>query len=117
MFPSGIVRRFRARRRLRDELAVFYHSAYAPRSLTALASIPGLELMRGELVISDLAAQHLLEPGDVRAAPLATIEELLRFHSMEYIEATEEADTLARIFGLEVSLIDVENLLAMQRRA
>jgi acetoin utilization deacetylase AcuC-like enzyme len=117
MFPSGFVRRTRARRRLRDELAVFYHSAYAPRSLATLARTPGFELLRGELVISDLAARRLLEPGDVRAAPLATIEELLRFHSMEYIEATEQADTLARIFGLEVSLIDVEDLLTMQRRA
>lgn len=75
------------------------------------------ELLRGELVISELAARGLLEPGDVRASPPATIEELLRFHSMEYIEATEQAETLARIFGVDPAMIDVEELLAMQRRA
>jgi acetoin utilization deacetylase AcuC-like enzyme len=117
MFPASIVRRTRARRRLRDELAVFYHSAYAPRSLSTTVRVPGFELLRGELVISDLAAKGLLEPGDVRASPLATIEELSRFHSMEYIEATEEAETLARIFGIDPSIVDVEELLAMQKRA
>src|SRR5688572_23011987 len=117
MFPSRFLRRPRARRRLRDELAIFYHSAYAPRSLSTHVRVPGFELLRGELIISDLASRGLLEPGDIRASPLATIEELLRFHSMEYIEATEAAETLGRVFGLDVSLVDVDDLLAMQRRA
>lgn len=116
MTPTGFVRRIRARRRLRDELAVYYHSAYAPRSLQSTMRMPNFELLRGELVISELAARELLEPGDVRASPLATIEDLLRFHSMEYIEATEQAETLERIFGVDPGMIDVEEVLAMQRR-
>jgi acetoin utilization deacetylase AcuC-like enzyme len=114
---AGFVRRARARRRLSSELAIFYHSAYAPRSMIAGVRIPGLDLLRGELVISYLAGKNLLEPGDVRASPLATIEELLAFHSMEYIEATNDRDTLSRIFGMEPEKVTTDELLASQRRA
>lgn len=117
MIFGGFVRRSRARRRLRDEIAIFYHSAYAPRSMIAGVRIPGFDLLRGELVISYLAEKQLLEPGDVRASPLASIDELLQFHSMEYIEATNNRDTLARIFGMDPEIVTTDELLAAQRRA
>src|SRR5688572_23068624 len=115
MLP-GFLRRARARRRLRDQIAIFYHSSYAPRSL-ANARVFGLEPLRGELIISDLAEDRLLEPGDIRPSPAATIEELRRFHSLEYIEATARADVLARIFGVEEHTLDSDPVLAAQRRA
>lgn len=114
---ASFFERWRARRRLRGEVALWYHSQYAPRLLARTYRVSGVEARRSELVLGALEAEGLVRAGDVREPPLATMDDLLAFHPAEYLARSAEPETLARIFGLEVELVEVDELLLAQRRA
>lgn len=59
----------------------------------------------------------MLGAGEVRAAPPVSMFDLQRFHTESYLDRVGHADALAPIFGLEPGDIDVEAVLAAQRRA
>jgi acetoin utilization deacetylase AcuC-like enzyme len=75
-----------------------------------------VEPRRSELTLGSLAREGLLRDGDVRHVPLATPCDLCRFHSADYLESTTDPEVLGHIFGLEPHLVQVDDLLLMQRR-
>ncbi|MCP4448158.1 MAG: hypothetical protein GY811_22895 [Myxococcales bacterium] len=63
-----------------------------------------------------LEAEGLLKDRDVCKRAPVTLRVLLGEYSLEYLESATEAGTLAHIFGLESSDVDVDALLKAQRR-
>jgi acetoin utilization deacetylase AcuC-like enzyme len=112
-----LLRRLRSARRLRRHVGLWYHSAYAARELRASSRVPDVDPARGETVLSLLADEGLLRPGDVRASPSASAAELSLFHPPSYLEQTADPAVLGRVFGLDAGDVDVERLLTAQRRA
>ncbi|MBK6685650.1 MAG: histone deacetylase [Deltaproteobacteria bacterium] len=106
-----------AKRRLGSRVKFWYHPAYAVPALTESFRAPNVEPRRGELVIGQLVEEKLLPPEQIERAPLASIESLLRFHGINYLEGTEDPEMLGRIFGLELGPGEVEPILLSARRA
>jgi acetoin utilization deacetylase AcuC-like enzyme len=116
-FVMNWVRRLRAARRLERDVGVWYHSAYAAHGMMASSRVSNIDPTRGETVISMLAEEGLLRPGDVRASPPVSVEELALFHPISYLERSADPEVLGHVFGLEPADVDVDRLLVAQRRA
>ncbi len=112
-----MLHRLRARRRLRGRVRVWYHAEYAPALMAESVRVEGLDPRRSERVLVELVEEGLIRATDVRRAPIASVGDLLRFHPLSYLESVTDRDRLARIFGLPVEEIDVDQLLRSQRRA
>ena len=108
--------RLRARWR-RRRLSLWYHVEYAPACLSRTGRVSVLPLDRVERVVSQLAARGLLRPGDLHPPAAVTLDALARVHTRRYLESVARAETLARIFALEPSELEVDCLLRAQRRA
>jgi acetoin utilization deacetylase AcuC-like enzyme len=113
---ASIFSRFRARRRLKAEVGLWYHPEYVAPLLSRTYRVFGVEPRRGELCLGALAREGLLRDGDVRSVSLATPCDLCRFHSADYLESTTDPEVLGHIFGLEPHRVQVDDLLLMQRR-
>ncbi len=112
-----VFRRHRARHRLKDDLAVWYHPAYETACLAATARVPHLDVARGHRIIQRLREEKILGPGDVRSAQPADWSDLKFVHSDDYLQSTTRAPVLGHIFGVEPAIIDVDCALAAQRHA
>jgi acetoin utilization deacetylase AcuC-like enzyme len=110
------LQRKKARRRLRDRVGLWYHPQYKAEALVQSARVPGIEVARGEKILGSLAAEGLLRPKHVRAAPLVALADLARAHADSYLAKTARPEYLGRIFGLEAHDIDVDPMLIAQRR-
>lgn len=110
-------KRRRAKRRLHTDLAIWYHHGYCAGFPSHTARAPDLDLERGEKVLARLSGAKLLGAGEVRAALPVSMFDLQRFHTESYLERVGHAEVLAPIFGLEPGDVDVEAVLAAQRRA
>jgi acetoin utilization deacetylase AcuC-like enzyme len=113
----ALLRRLRARRRLRAGLGLWYHPDYAPACLARTGRVPAVHLDRVELAVGQLAHEGLLRPGDLRAPGLASFEDLARVHTPGYLESVADPDTLGRILAVEPRGLDVDAVLRAQRRA
>ena len=82
------LQRRKARRRLRDEVGLWYHPQYKVEELGETARVPGVEVARGEKILGSLRAQGLIGPKQVRPAPLIALADLARAHSEAYLERT-----------------------------
>jgi acetoin utilization deacetylase AcuC-like enzyme len=102
---------------VRSEVGLWYHPAYAPSALAGAVRATELDLERGERVLGLLAEHGWVRPGDVRAPPTASFEELRRFHTDAYLESTADRAVLAGIFGLPPEGFEVEPVLEAQRLA
>jgi acetoin utilization deacetylase AcuC-like enzyme len=111
------ITRYRARRRLRKEVALWYHPDYAMEALSASARVTHVDVQRSERILGTLVAEGALRPGDVRAPEPVSFHDLQRIHTPAWLERSTEPDVLARIFGLEPGHVPVDPLLAAQRRA
>lgn len=110
------VQRRRARQRLRDTVALWYHPQYKAEALAESARVPGIEVARGERILGSLAGEGLIRPRQVRPAPLVSLANLARVHSEAYLDKTARPQHLGQIFGLEAELVDVDPILIAQRR-
>ncbi|MBI3179829.1 MAG: histone deacetylase, partial [Deltaproteobacteria bacterium] len=108
--------RWRARRRLRNEVGLWFHPEYSGGVRRAMR-IPNVRPDRAERALEGLAHAGLVRPRHIRLPPTATFEDLALVHSREYLTTTTRSETLARIFGLAPEEVDVDVLLAAQRRA
>lgn len=113
----GWLRRARARSRLQAEVGLWYHAEYAVPELQASSLVAHLRPDRGERILAHLAQRKLLVRGDVRSPATASLEELSRVHGVAYLERTLTPETLGRVFGLVPEVVDVDSLVAAQRRA
>ncbi len=107
----------RARRSIHGRVGVWYHPEYAAPALKASARVANIEPRRGELILARAIEDGWLRPADVRRAPMASVEQLQRFHSWKYMTESTQAPLLGRIFGLEEDDVPVEQLVGATRRA
>jgi acetoin utilization deacetylase AcuC-like enzyme len=79
--------------------------------------IPGVPMdpLRGDKVLGALAEAGLLRPALVSDSRPASLQNLLRVHTPEYLDSVQEPEALARILGTEVSDREAEATLEQQR--
>jgi acetoin utilization deacetylase AcuC-like enzyme len=87
---------------------------YAPQYQFAWPGMPFDEI-RGERVLTALAAEGLALREQVRQPPLASYHALLRVHGEAYLEAAQTASAMERILGMPVGERDVQRVLDLQR--
>lgn len=113
MIPQSIRRWFDRGARLK----VFYDEAYR-LPLSGVESGPRqLETRRADDVLHFLVSDEIVRPGDVLTPQPASYGELGRVHTDEYLESLQKAETLARIFAVDVSDVYADELLRTIRLA
>lgn len=87
-----------------------YDRAYQKR----VSGVP-LDPLRAEKVLAALEDAGLL-PKDALSEPRpASVENLLRVHTAEYLQGLQEGDALVRILGVEVPAQEAEQTIDLQR--
>jgi acetoin utilization deacetylase AcuC-like enzyme len=109
--------RRRARRRLRKDVAIWFHADYEPAALRFSGRVPGLHPDRAELALKELANDGLLSAPDIRIPEPAGFGDLALVHDPDYLAASTTADKLAHIFALDPELVEVDTLVRAARRA
>jgi acetoin utilization deacetylase AcuC-like enzyme len=71
--------------------------------------------LRGEKILGALEEAGLLVRDLLSEPRAASLQNLLRVHTPEYLQAVQEADTLTRILGVEVPPREAEATLDLQR--
>jgi acetoin utilization deacetylase AcuC-like enzyme len=101
----------RSLRRLRgDGLPLVYHTRYRQ----SVYGVP-MDPLRGEKIMGALAEAGLLVPELVSEPRAASLQNLLRVHTPEYLSDLQEAASLTRILGVEVPPAEAESTLELQR--
>jgi acetoin utilization deacetylase AcuC-like enzyme len=79
--------------------------------------LPGVPMdpLRGEKILGAVREAGLLDPSLLSEPRPASLQNLLRVHSAEYLQSVQEPATLTRIVGSEVSAREVEATLDQQR--
>ena len=110
-------RRWVARYRLGRSVDVWYHPEYAPKALAETARGSSIDVDRGRRIVTALYRHGLVAPCRIKKPPAATTRDLLRFHPMSYLETTNDAASVARVFGFEPSHVDAEAVVRASLRA
>ena len=98
-------------RRLRPRRAeLVYSSDYSH----ALSAVP-MDHLRGERILSFLLAEGLIDRDQVHRPRPASVRDLLRVHSVEYLESLHQPGQLTRIVGVEVRPDHLDHFLSLQR--
>jgi acetoin utilization deacetylase AcuC-like enzyme len=100
------------RRRLGLEL--WYHPEFR-LPISSLSSRGPLEPRRADFVAWYLLRQRIARLEALRTPRPVTYEKLARVHSHAYLESLQDAETLARIYGVDPSDIPVEEVLRTLR--
>ncbi len=113
---SSLLRRFaRASRRLRHRLR---HRGipivYDPRYQRGVYGVP-MDPLRGDKVLSSLEEAGLLARELISPPRPASLQNLLRVHTPEYLQSAQEPELLTRILGVEIAANEVEPTLDLQR--
>jgi acetoin utilization deacetylase AcuC-like enzyme len=79
--------------------------------------LPGVPMdpLRGEKILSAVREAGLLDPSLLSEPRPASLQNLLRVHTPEYLQSVQEPATLTRIVGSEVAAREVEATLDQQR--
>lgn len=98
--------------RLRPPPAVFVHGPHYACSFPGCA----LDEVRGERILTALAAEGLVTFEQVRRPPLATYHAIRRVHDDAYLDACQRPEVMRDILGgLSVSEVDTARILDLQR--
>jgi acetoin utilization deacetylase AcuC-like enzyme len=87
---------------------------YDTRYQRGVFGVP-MDPLRGEKVIGSLREAGLLDRELLFEPRPASLQNLLRVHTPEYLQAVQEPETLTRVLGVEVSPREVEATLDLQR--
>ncbi len=74
-----------------------------------------MDVLRADRILAFLSEEGLVDSDDIVIPNPASVRNLLRVHTAEYIDATQDTATLVRIFGVEVSDETAQDLVSMQR--
>ncbi len=102
-------RRFYYRLRARG-IPVVYDARYQ----RGVYGVP-LDPLRGDKVLGALEEAGLLAADLLFEPRPASLQNLLRVHTPEYLDSVQEPDTLGRILGMEIPAREVESTLDLQR--
>jgi len=107
----------RARRWLYGrDLAVWYSPEYR-WPLSALEARTGLQNRRADFAAWYLLERRALARGNLRRPRRAEYEELARVHTPELLDSLGQAETLARIFGVDPGDVPVDEMMNTVRLA
>lgn len=113
----GFVRRYVVRRWTGREVGIYFHPEYALSGPARSLRVAHVEPRRGVRVVDHLARAGWISASEVRPPEVASVEDLLTFHTASYIESTMDPSVLGRVFGVPAEDIDdVEPLLRSARR-
>jgi len=87
---------------------------YDARYQRGVFGVP-MDPLRGEKVLGALREEGLLERDLLSEPRPASLQNLLRVHTPEYLHAVQEPDALTRILGVEVPPAEAEGTLDLQR--
>jgi acetoin utilization deacetylase AcuC-like enzyme len=87
---------------------------YDPRYRKSMLGVP-LDPERGDNILTALEEAGLLRHDGVSAPRAASVENLLRVHSAEYLGKLQEPATLTRVLGVAVPPHEAEATLDLQR--
>jgi len=87
---------------------------YDPRYQRGVFGVP-MDPLRGERVLGSLEEAGVLHRELISEPRPASLQNLLRVHTAEYLQAVQEPDALTRILGTEVPAREVEATLDLQR--
>jgi len=87
---------------------------YDARYQKGVFGVP-MDPLRGEKVLGALREEGLLERDLLSEPRPASLQNLLRVHTPEYLHAVQEPDALTRILGVEVPPAEAEGTLDLQR--
>ena len=87
---------------------------YDGRYRHGLPGVPA-DPLRGEKILGAVEEAGLLDRGLLSEPRPASLQNLLRVHTAEYLQGVQEAATLTRIMGVEIAPRDVEGALDQQR--
>jgi acetoin utilization deacetylase AcuC-like enzyme len=108
----ALVRAFRrAYHRLRGRGVVVVYDARYQRGVLGVPMDP----LRGEKVVGSLREAGLLDGRLLFEPRPASLQNLLRVHTPEYLDAVQEPETLTRVLGVDVSPREAEAVLDLQR--
>lgn len=105
-FPNRIRRWLHGR-----DLAVWHDAAYR-LPLSALEARTGFEPRRADFAAWFLLESHAISRENLRAPRPASYLELSRVHSPELLESLTRAETLGRVFSVDASDLQVDQVLA-----
>lgn len=101
----------RSLHRLRGQgLPIVYDTRYRQ----GVRGVP-IDPLRGEKILAALSEAGLLRADLVHQPRTASLENLLRVHTAEYLHELQRPEALARILGVEVDRADAEATLELQR--
>lgn len=106
-----MIRRWVAARRIGSTVDIWYHPEYAATALGDYAPGGVFEIRRAGQVVDALIRNGLVDRTHLRRPSPASVSQLSRFHTLRYLESVQDPTTLARIFGLEPTMVDTESLL------
>jgi acetoin utilization deacetylase AcuC-like enzyme len=80
-------------------------------------SIPGVPIdpTKGERVLAFLIEERLIDRDDLISPRAASIRNLLRVHTPDYIDSLQHTDTLLRILGVPVDDDSAQKIVGLQR--
>jgi len=87
---------------------------YSPEYAYALSTVP-IDPLRSERIFSFLLAEGLLHRNQIRRPLTATVRDLLRVHTEDYLESLHEPGTLTRIVGMEIRDDHLDRFLGLQQ--
>ncbi len=92
------------------DVGFVYHDAYRK-------GVPGLRMdpMRGERILTFLTDEGWIRRKDVREPRPASVEDLRRVHSGEYLRSLDDPDEVSRIMGVPVDRDEARAALELQR--
>lgn len=109
---ASIRRRWRRLRRLARPRAVdFVYSRDYELHLPGVLNDP----QRGERILTFLAAEGLVRESAVHAPRPASLQEIARVHTAEYLDSLHDAAALARLLGFSVPEPVADRILDLQR--
>lgn len=108
--PTVWLRRALTWLHLPSGLTVVYHPRYQRR----LLDVP-LDPQRGDKILAFLGAEGFLGRKDIFEPRPVSLKNLLRVHSVEYLQSLQEPEALTRILGVGVPAGEAEQILDLQR--
>jgi acetoin utilization deacetylase AcuC-like enzyme len=87
---------------------------YDPRYEQGVVGVP-LDPLRGEKILASLDEAGLLVREALWTPRPASIQNLLRVHTVEYLQTAHEPETLTHIYGVEMTAQEAEAGLDLQR--
>lgn len=105
-------RRWRCLRRRWVDPGVRY--VYSRGYASSFSGVP-LDPLRGELIVAFLTEEGLLHPDDLLTPRPASVRNLLRVHTPDYLDSIQHNETLLRILGVAVDDEGAQAVVHLQR--